>query len=111
MFSEFGDKLLEQLDRQHRGITDFKQLSLLKDAIKAAVIACMKMLITSLFVLVPTQSTKVITLMDMGDITYIQNGASVNLVVEKNCYRRLHFRDVIGRHMAIPRSVSQYLQL
>ena len=110
-FSELGDKLLKQLDKQHRNIADFKQLSLRKDAIKEATMAYMRTLITSLFVLVPTQRAKVITLMELDDITYIPNGASVNLAMEKNSYRRLHIRDVVGRHMAIPRSVSQYLQL
>ena len=110
-FSELGDKLLEQLDRQHRNIADFKQLSLRKDAINDATMAYMKTLITSLFVLVPTQRAKVITLMELDDISYIPNGASINLAMEKNSYRRLHIRDVVGRHMAIPRSVSQYLQL
>ena len=46
-FSELGDKLLKQMDRQHRDIADFKQLSLRKDAIKDATMAYMKTLITS----------------------------------------------------------------
>ena len=61
-FSEFGEKLLKQLDRQHRDIADFKHFSLRRDAIKAATMAYMKTLITSLFVLVPPfHVAKVIT--------------------------------------------------
>jgi hypothetical protein len=110
-FAGLGRSLLEQLDKRHNNIADFKAMALRPDVIKNATYAYMKTLITSFFVLLPTQRAKLITYMDIGDISFNQEGASWSVTMEKNSYRRLGIADAVGRHIYIHPSLSQYLRL
>ena len=110
-FASLGRSLLEQLDKQHNKIAEFKGLALRPNVIKDAAYAYMQTLITSFFVLLPTQRAKIVTYMDIGDIGFNKDGASWSVTMEKNSYRRLGIADAVGRHIYIHPSLSQYLRL
>ena len=110
-FAALGRGLLERLNKQHNKIGEFKRLAVHTHAIKNETYAYMKTLITCFFVLLPTQRAKIVTFMDIGDISFTKQGGSWSVTMEKNSHLRLGISDAVGRHIYIHPSLSQYIQL
>ena len=110
-FEQLGRTILSELEAKHLNIISYSKRAGNDYAIKNTAFDFERLLITGLFVLLPTQRAKVITEIDLADITFNKEGASIKITMEKTSYRRLGIRDAVGRYIYVPMGVAQYLQL
>ena len=110
-FEALGRTILAELEAKHLDLVSYSKRASNDNAIKNTAFDFERLLVTGLFVLLPTQRAKIITEVDLADITFNKEGASIKITMEKTSYRRLGIRDAVGRHIYVPMSVAQYLQL
>jgi hypothetical protein len=98
----------EDLDKKDKFISKYRN-SRPKELFKATM-EFEQLLLTSLFVMLPTQRSKLFWEADVSDVTFISEGASLAIYMEKSSYRRLGIKAAVGRHIFIHMGVAIYLQ-
>jgi hypothetical protein len=110
-FARLGERLLKELEDKHKAIGNYKGSKIDAKLICDKIYEFQQLLLTSMLVLLPTQRSKLYSQAEMGDLSFMKDGASLAVYMEKNSHHRLGIRAAVGRHVFIPKFVAQYLHL
>ena len=69
-----------------------------------------RLLVTSLFVHIPTPRVKVVATMSVDDIKISGESVHLSIGVEKNSYRKLGVKGAVGRQVFLPRPLAMHLR-
>ena len=69
-----------------------------------------RLLVTSLFVHIPTPRVKVVATLSLDDIRISGESVHISIGVEKNSFRKLGLKEAVGRQVFLPRPLALHLR-
>jgi hypothetical protein len=107
-FAGLGCQIMKELEKNDKLISKYRKSR--PEELFKATMEFEQLLLTSLFVMLPTQRSKLFWEAEVSDLTFIPEGASLAIYMEKSSYRRLGIKAAVGRHIFIHKGVAIYLQ-